>query len=95
MLTLENITEAIIALVDKYALKSVDLFGSYADGTATDESDIDLLVEFNTPYVSLFRISEMKIEISEKLDKEIDIIHSPIPSNSLLDIKKVIKIYEQ
>jgi uncharacterized protein len=36
-------------LQQKFPVKDIALFGSYARGEQTPESDIDLLVEFSTP----------------------------------------------
>ena len=36
-------------LLEKYAVRKVALFGSYAKGKQTERSDIDLLVEFARP----------------------------------------------
>lgn len=36
-------------LAEKYGLKSIAVFGSYARGDETEISDVDLLVEFNRP----------------------------------------------
>ncbi|MBM3546494.1 MAG: nucleotidyltransferase [Alphaproteobacteria bacterium] len=37
------------ALLDRYSVVRVGLFGSYATGTAKPKSDIDLLVAFDDP----------------------------------------------
>jgi predicted nucleotidyltransferase len=71
------------------------LFGSYADNTATDNSDIDLLIEFLSSNVSLFTLYNIKSEIKEKLQKKVDLIHAPVEKDSLLLINKVVDIYEQ
>ena len=34
-------------LFNKYPLKSMALFGSYANGNANDKSDVDILIELN------------------------------------------------
>ena len=34
-------------LVAKYPIESLALFGSFARGEATEQSDVDILVEFN------------------------------------------------
>lgn len=34
-------------LMGKYPIESLALFGSYARGDATEQSDVDILVEFN------------------------------------------------
>ena len=36
-------------LEEKFAVRKIALFGSYARGEETDESDIDLLVDFREP----------------------------------------------
>ena len=56
MFTLETIRGAVRIAADQYPVKRVDLFGSYAKGTATEESDIDFLVEFGESPVSFFKI---------------------------------------
>jgi predicted nucleotidyltransferase len=73
----------------------MSLFGSYADGTAHDNSDVDLLVEFFTPNVSLFTLSSIKNELEDELQTSIDIVHGPMPEDSMLILNKVIDIYEQ
>lgn len=95
MITIESLKETISKLAGKYSITKVNLFGSYADGTANESSDIDLLVEFETKNVSLLKLSALKIEISEEMENEVDIVHGPLSEKSLLDIKKVIQIYEQ
>lgn len=95
MLSIENIKDIISDLIEKYSVKKISIFGSYADGSATEDSDVDLLVEFSTENVSLFKLFEMKEEISSRLNKEVDLIHAPISEGSLIEINKVVNIYEQ
>ena len=49
MLSLEQITNAARIAAKEFPIKSVELFGSYAEGRAGERSDVDLLVEFDTP----------------------------------------------
>ena len=95
MIAIENLKETIAKLADKYSITKVNLFGSYANGTADENSDIDLLVEFETRNISLIKLSALKIELTEEMKNDVDIIHGPIPEKSLLDIKRVVQIYEQ
>lgn len=95
MLTLNEIKDAIAGIVLRYPIKKLSLFGSYADGSAREDSDIDILVEFSTPNVSLFILSDIKDEIENKLNKEVDLVHAPVDKNSLIKINKVVDIYEQ
>ncbi|WP_083421941.1 nucleotidyltransferase family protein [Arsenicibacter rosenii] len=48
------------------------LFGSYADGTATANSDIDILVEFNQPVG--FEFIDLAIELEDILQKRVDLV---------------------
>ncbi len=41
-------------LREKFKVKRIAIFGSYARGEETPESDIDILVEFNEPVGLLF-----------------------------------------
>ena len=56
-LSLDTISKGIKKISNEYPIKKVTLFGSYADGSFTEESDVDLLVEFHTQAVSLFMLS--------------------------------------
>lgn len=95
MVSLNDIKEVVSDAVTKYPIKKVSLFGSYAEGTASEESDIDLLVEFFTPNVSLFMIHNIKDYITSKLHKEVDIVHAPLDHGSLIKIDRIVDIYEQ
>jgi len=52
------------ALLDRYSVGRIALFGSFAKGRPTDKSDIDLLVEFKEPslgnFMGLIRALERK-----------------------------------
>jgi predicted nucleotidyltransferase len=55
-------------------VRSLRLFGSRLHGTATDASDIDLLVEFDTNrHVGLFELSRIEITISDLLGSKVDL----------------------
>jgi predicted nucleotidyltransferase len=95
MLTIFEIKSSVKDIAIKYPIKKLSLFGSYADGNARDDSDVDMLVEFFAPNVSLFMISNIKEEMESKLNKEVDLIHAPIEGDSLIKIDKVVDIYEQ
>ena len=48
MLSVEKIQKAIVPLAQKYGVDRVFLFGSYARGTATEKSDVDLRIDRGT-----------------------------------------------
>jgi len=95
MLTTEDIRASILDLVEEYDVKKISVFGSYADGTATETSDVDILVEFLTKNVSLFKLYEFQEKIAGKLSIDVDLIHAPIPEGSIIEINKVVSLYEQ
>lgn len=93
-LSLNAISDSIKTVASDYPLKKVTLFGSYADGSCTEESDVDLLVEFDTPSVSLFTLSGLKLGLEDILQKKVDVLHFPLDNNSLLEINKTLVVYE-
>jgi predicted nucleotidyltransferase len=57
----------------KFKGRIIGLFGSYARGEETDQSDVDLLIE-KEANISLFVLGGMKIYLEEKLNKKVDIV---------------------
>ena len=55
MPTEERIRRAVDGLKSVYPLRSVRIFGSYAERRAAANSDLDSLVEFDAPAVSLVK----------------------------------------
>jgi len=56
-------------------IQRVSLFGSYAYGTPTEESDIDLLVEFIPDNsVGMFKFLDMKHAFEDRLHKKVDLV---------------------
>jgi hypothetical protein len=64
-----NIEEAALArFCEKHHIRRLSLFGSQLKGTARADSDVDLLVEFDSEHVpTLLDISAMERELSEML----------------------------
>lgn len=93
MLTMTEIIRAVETIAKEFDIKRVMLFGSYADGRNTAESDVDLLVEFVMPTVSLFTLADIKNRLESILRVDVDIIHAPIPDDALIKPEKVVEIY--
>lgn len=89
---IEEITDAVLKLVPKYSIKKVTLFGSRAEGTNHDDSDVDLILEFNQP-VSLITLSGIQIELEEMLGVGVDLIHGPLTANDMIEVHKEIVLY--
>ncbi len=93
MLTLEQIAGSVRVVSQEYPLRKVELFGSYATGKNTPQSDVDLLVEFSQPRVSLLTLSTLKCRMEQLLGTDVDIVHGPLPEGSLLEIDRRIPLY--
>ena len=67
MYTIEEIKEKITPIVRDYGINSISLFGSYAKGTANENSDIDLVMDKGKltgliEYVSLVNALEKEFD---------------------------------
>ncbi len=75
ILTLQEIADIVKPIAERYGLRAVYLYGSYARGTANEESDIDLVIDTTgTSIKSLFALGALYSEFEEALGKEIDLI---------------------
>lgn len=94
ILTRENIVEICGEVFRDYDVQVCYLFGSYAKSTATENSDVDLLVFSNEKGMRFFELAET---LREKLNKKVDLLNSeqlngnPELTNEIL--KSGIKIY--
>ena len=93
MLTHEEITKAVEQVASTFPIKNAAYFGSYAEGRQTDVSDLDLLLEFREPAVSLFMLSAIKNDLEDQLKIPVDVIHAPIVQNSFIEVGKVVRVY--
>ena len=61
-------------LLKAYGIKGIRLFGSLARGEARAESDVDLLVEFeSSAHIGMFEFSRLRRELSQLLGCEVDL----------------------
>lgn len=58
----------------KYGINSIGIFGSYSTGLATDESDIDVVIETQQP--NLFTLVHIKEELEALFNKPVDIVRN-------------------
>ena len=94
ILTLADIKLYVAQVAKLYDVKKVSLFGSYANGLQTKDSDIDLLVEFNdNSKVTLLTIAGVKIKMEKLTGKDVDVIALPISEDSILEIEKEVPLY--
>ena len=73
--TLDEIKKRVFPIIQKYSIPAMYLFGSYARGEATEESDLDFLVDTTgTNLTSLFALGALYCELEEVFHKKIDLI---------------------
>jgi predicted nucleotidyltransferase len=78
-----KLTELKPLLRTTYAVKEIGLFGSFADNTFTDDSDIDLLVEFQHPIGWKYFSLEMMLE--KTFGRKIDLVTKSALKDQLKD----------
>ena len=70
--TMEHIVAAVKPLADKYCVKKIYLFGSYARGEADENSDLDFLV-FGGEMFKRTMIFALAEDVRETLKKKVDV----------------------
>ncbi|MEK6812775.1 MAG: nucleotidyltransferase family protein [Nanoarchaeota archaeon] len=69
---IEKIKPIILKILRKYHVKKAGIFGSYARGEQTKESDIDILIE--PPEGMGFAFAGLEIELEETMKKKVDLV---------------------
>jgi hypothetical protein len=59
----------------KFSVKDLYLFGSYAREEAGEQSDLDILVEFEVgAQIGLFEFARLRRQLSQLLGREVDLV---------------------
>ena len=75
--TLDELKTKISPIAEKYGLKAVYLFGSYARNEVADDSDIDIPIDRTDSKIrSIFDMGGLYSDLQESIGKEIDLITS-------------------
>ena len=93
MLTIDDIKKTVAKIAPEYKLKKVTLFGSRARGNSREDSDVDLIVEFDTDAVSLFTLAGLMIDLENIFGVKVDVIHGPKKDSWMIEIDREIEIY--
>ncbi len=70
---IEELKKTLVDVLRKHDVKKAALFGSIVRGEATDESDIDLLVEFEGRK-SLLDLAGLKLDLQEIVRRRVDVL---------------------
>ena len=71
--TVQNKKEQILALAAKHGAANIRVFGSVANGTAGEGSDVDFLVDMEKGR-SLFDLGGLLMDLQRLLDRKVDVV---------------------
>jgi predicted nucleotidyltransferase len=70
---IDRLKKPLIDVLKRHDVKKAALFGSVARGEATDESDIDLLIEFEGRK-SLLDLAGLQLELQDTVKRQVDVL---------------------
>jgi len=90
---IEKIKKIMPFICHKYPIKKIGIFGSVARNEEKEDSDLDILVEFNNP-IGFFDFIRLEKELSELLNKKVDLVSKKALKPSIKDeiIKETIYV---
>ena len=71
--SVENIKPRVLDIMRKHGVLSASVFGSVARGEASDRSDVDFLVEFESGR-SLLDLIGLRQDLSDRLERKVDVV---------------------
>ena len=94
-MTYQEIESKIVAILSKYDVQKIGIFGSYAKGVQMSDSDLDVLVNFKN-VKSLLTLVRIERELSESIGVKVDLLTEQSVSPYLIDkIKSELKVIYQ
>ena len=84
----EKILSKIVSNLKKYNISKISLFGSFARNDNTNDSDIDIIVNFNERK-TLLELAKIERELGEQIGIKIDLLTEKSISPYLIDIIKL------
>ncbi len=82
--SVKQIRDITAPIAAAHGLRTLHLFGSYARGEATEESDIDLRID-TSAVLSLFEIGDLYADLEEGLKKKLDLVTTRGSEDEFLD----------
>lgn len=70
---LDRLRRQLPDLVARYEVKYLGVFGSYVNGNADQDSDLDILIDFQNP-PTLFQFVRLQDELSNLLGVPVDLV---------------------
>jgi predicted nucleotidyltransferase len=72
--SMDELRKKVSPIAERYQLRAVYVFGSYARNEATDESDVDVLVDITDSKVKGWVIGGLFDDLRDTLEKSIDLV---------------------
>jgi predicted nucleotidyltransferase len=85
--TVDEIKRRFEGIASKYEIEEAYLFGSYARGEATPESDVDIFIR-EGKIQTLLQLCGFRLDVQDALNKEVDIV---VKNSENADLEKNIK----
>ena len=86
MLTIDEIKAAVAPICERYGVKRMTLFGSYARGDADDKSDVDLMVDkYDEKKLRGFVWGGLYGDLKDALGLEVDVLSRISTRQKFLD----------
>ena len=79
-----DVYEKVISILEKHGVTKVKVFGSYARGEETSESDLDIIVEFEERK-SLMNLVGIEQELFDELGIKVELVSEKFISPYLID----------
>ena len=94
-MTYQEIENKLVFILEKYDVKTIGIFGSYARGVQRPDSDLDVMVNFRDRK-SLLTLVRIERELSETIGVKVDLLTEQSVSPYLIDrIKSELKVIYQ
>ncbi len=73
--SIEELKQRIAPVAEKYGLREVYLFGSYARSEATEQSDVDILIDRTGSKIrGMFEMGGLYEDLRASIGKEVDLV---------------------
>lgn len=92
--TIDEIKQKVAPIARKYNINKVYLFGSYARGTADENSDVDLLLDYEHLSGGMFAYGGVFVDFEECFEKGVDIVSQRAIEESRSESKADMYFYD-
>jgi predicted nucleotidyltransferase len=70
-------------LKDEHHVSAIYIFGSFARGSSSSRSDVDILIDFSSSDIGLFEFVRLKNFLESILDRKVDLVTRDALSDSM------------